>query len=121
MPAEKASKTVDSETSEKTEEKSSVPPAGGTVEARIGKEVIDFLRAAGYVVDGDKKPRSWTNKFLDQAIPSAVAVGAVVVGYAGITFVKTRLGDKKSRAVLETSGTPMPQMEVSVPSSRKAG
>ena len=109
----------DNETSEETD-KASIPPAGGSVEARIGRDVINFLRESGYVVNENKKDRSWTDKFLDEAIPAAVAVGAIVVGYAGVTLVRTRLGEKRSKAVIETTGTATPQIEMTAPSSRRA-
>jgi len=115
-----AAKSETEVTEKTTTEKTSVPPAGGVAEARVGREVIDFLRGAGYVVDENKKPRGWTDKFLDEAIPAAVTVGAALTFYAGYTLIKTRLGNPQPKTLMEVA--PVHQMEVtsSGSSSRKA-
>ena len=119
MPA--AAKSETEVTEKSTTEKASIPPAGGSAEARIGKEVIDFLRGAGYVVDENKKPRGWTDKFLDDAIPAAVMVGGILTVYAGVTLIKSKLGSPSTpKALIEVA--PVHQMEAtsSGSSSRKA-
>jgi hypothetical protein len=102
-----AAKSETEATEKSTTEKTNVPPAGGTAEMRVGREVIDFLRGAGYIVDENKKPRTWTDKFLDEAIPAAVAVSAVLTVYAGVTIIRTKLGTPQpSRALVEVGPTP---------------
>lgn len=98
--AEKAEKT------EKTETTTKVPPAGGTKEAAFGRDVLNFLHESGYIVDGDKKPRTWTNKFLDEAIPTAVTVGGILTVYAGVTLIRSKWGTSRTKALVEVNNTP---------------
>lgn len=121
MPNTAKSVESETETTTKTTEKTGIPPAGGSAEARVGREVIDFLRGAGYVVDENKKPRTWTDKFLDEAIPAAVTVGAILTVYAGVTVIKTKLGGPSPRALVEVGPTPQLAEMVSQATSSGSG
>lgn len=87
------------------------PPAGGYAEAQVGAVFVEMLRKAGMKVEGIK-PKPWTDKVIDAAIPSVIYAIATVGAYAAFTLIENRFANKAdSRKIqLATGAVAAPPM-----------
>lgn len=66
------------------------PPAGGESEA---KAFADLIRKASRQIANEPDKRTYGQKALDAAVPSAVYMGAMLLTYGGMTVISNKWGE----------------------------